>query len=225
VDRGITALVGGGGKTTLLYALASALSLRGRVIVTTSTHIFPPEHLPILSDPSDEAISKALAQNPILCIGTSDGRGKLTASIRPPRELLSFCDYVLVEADGAKRLPLKAPASHEPVLPDGTDHVIAVAGLDGIGKTIQQTVFRPELFAALVQKHINAIVSPQDVACVLQHSMGQRKIVSDSMRFSVVLNKADTPALHALGETVARDLDESLVSVVLIAALGKKLYA
>ena len=69
-----------------------------------------------------------------MCVGKSDGGEKLTAPYVSIGDLESLADYVLVEADGAKRFPLKAPAAHEPVIPDETRLVIAVAGLSGVGK-------------------------------------------------------------------------------------------
>ena len=44
------------------------------------------------------------------------------------RKLKTQCDVLLVEADGAKRKPLKVPAEHEPVIPEDTDMVIGIAG-------------------------------------------------------------------------------------------------
>lgn len=220
IKKGITALVGGGGKTSLLYALADELSKRGRVIVTTTTHIFPPDHLAIVSDMTEDSLLQALSDGSVVCVGVPDGKGKLIGASIPALQLLNYCDYVLVEADGAKRLPLKAPAVHEPVIPEGTEHVVAVAGLDGIGRPIAETVFRPQLYASLLEKEENQFVAPNDVAVVLQHPQGQRKGVCDGMRFSVLLNKADTPQLRKLGNEVAAHLDEKIVSRVVIASLG-----
>jgi len=220
VEQGITALVGGGGKTTLLYALADALSDRGRVLVTTSTHIFPPKHIPLLSQSTEEELCSAFQNHAVLCVGTPDGSGKLIAPQISFSALSKCCDYLLVESDGAKRLPLKAPAEHEPVLPDGTAYVIAVAGLDGIGKTISETAFRAERYASLLEKTTEDSITAQDVAAVLMHPQGQRKEISDQMRYSVLLNKADTPCLQKLGELVAGYLDETIISKTVIASFA-----
>ena len=48
IRPGVTAIIGSGGKTTLLYALARVLSADARVLVCTTTHILPPEHMPVL---------------------------------------------------------------------------------------------------------------------------------------------------------------------------------
>ena len=40
----------------------------------------------------------------------------------------------MIEADGAKRLPLKVPGEWEPVIPDFTDLVVGVIGMDAVGR-------------------------------------------------------------------------------------------
>ena len=60
IQPGLTAIIGGGGKTTLLYALARELSQTARVIVCTTTHILPPEHLPCLTDGTETEIRRTL---------------------------------------------------------------------------------------------------------------------------------------------------------------------
>ncbi len=121
VPRGITSIVGGGGKTTLLLRLARELCEAGmRVVVTTSTHIFPPEGIPTLTDGTLAEASALLKREGLVCLGTPVEKGKLAAPKFAFAELAKIADYVLVEADGAKGLPLKAPAEHEPVIPAET---------------------------------------------------------------------------------------------------------
>ena len=48
IGRGVTALIGGGGKTTLMYALAEELKARGNVVICTSTAILPPDAYAVL---------------------------------------------------------------------------------------------------------------------------------------------------------------------------------
>jgi len=57
---------------------------------------------------------------------------------------------LLIEADGSRQRPLKAPASHEPVIPNWVDTVAVVAGLSALGSPLtEKWVHRPERFAAL----------------------------------------------------------------------------
>ena len=83
VERGITALIGSGGKTTALYLLAEELVRKGTVLCAASTHIPPPSHLPVLVDPAPAALAAALAEHRMVCAGSAAPEGKLTAPPRP----------------------------------------------------------------------------------------------------------------------------------------------
>lgn len=77
-------------------------------------------------------------------------------------ELAVLADYVIVEADGSKRLPLKAHAAHEPVIPPETSRTVCVVGLSGLGRRVAEVVHRPELFAPP-----ESVVTPELLAEVL----------------------------------------------------------
>ena len=223
IPRGITALVGGGGKTTLMLWLAHELARAGaRVIVTTTTHIFAPDGMRTLNPVTQEEATALLDREPLICFGMPSKEGKLSAPILPTETLAMCADYVLIEADGAKRLPLKAPAEHEPVIPRVTRLVIAVAGLDGIGRAIGDTAFRADRYAALCGKAQMERISARDVALVLAHSNGQRKHVPDDARFAVLLNKVDDDVSRSAALAIATELKQYDVERVVIAALGKQ---
>lgn len=220
VPQGITALVGGGGKTSLMLRLAQELAKSGaRVIVTTTTHILPPQGIPTGNPSNAEEVSHALLLESLLCLGKPAKDGKLGTPDLSMAMLSHQADYVLVEADGAKRLPLKAPAGHEPVIPPETSLVIAVAGLDGAGLQISKAVFRPALYAKLCGKTETDIVTPRDIARVLAHDRGQRKNVPQGARFAVLLNKADDAERRKAALEVATALGQTGVERVIIAAL------
>ena len=142
VGRGVTAIIGGGGKTTLMETLAGELSKKGKVIITTTTHICRPKQYETLLDADEAAVSAALERSGIVCVASQAESGKLCAPRLSMGTLAQLADFVLVEADGAKRLPLKAHASHEPVIPEEAQRVIMVIGIDGVGKTIRETCHR-----------------------------------------------------------------------------------
>ena len=127
VRRGVTAVIGGGGKTSLLYRLASELRERGMVLVATTTRILPPAHLPVRHD--REGTLRALRVNGIACAGTPTEGGKLAEPSFA--DWMTLADYTLVEADGSKGLPLKAHAPHEPVIPPQSNQTILVLGAEG----------------------------------------------------------------------------------------------
>lgn len=219
IRPGVTVLVGGGGKTSAMLRLAQELRNSGTVIVTTTTHIWPPEEMPVLLDPTPEEIRAALNRDRAVCVGSLAADGKLCPCNVPVSQLKMLAEYVLVEGDGAKCLPLKAPADHEPVIPPEADCVVAVAGLSGIGKAIETTVFRPERYAKILDVAQSCAVTPEYVARVLCSSLGQRKNVGDHMRFCVLLNQADDAARVELAKQVLDALDDELVERAVVARL------
>ena len=147
VRPGVTAIIGGGGKTTLMECLAEELSAQARVIVCTTTHIYPEQNMPCLVSTSEAEIAAELARTRCVCVGSASESGKYSAPELPFCTLCALASYVIVEADGSKRLPLKAHAAHEPVIPAGTARTVCVVGLSGLGRPVAEAAHRPELFA------------------------------------------------------------------------------
>lgn len=174
IRKGVTAVIGSGGKTSLINRLCRELP--GTVIVCTSTHIFPAEGLPLFTEP--------LAELPCakLCVGTPAPQGKLTAPRQSFEELAQLADFVLVEADGSKHLPLKAHLAREPVIPACANQTVQVVGLSGIGCPIEQAVHRPERFAELCGASVTDLATPERVSAVLN---------AEALADRYVLNRAD----------------------------------
>lgn len=168
IRPGLTAIIGGGGKTTLLYALAREFPEKARVIVCTTTHIFPPEHLPCLETDSAEAVRAALEKTNCVCVGTRTEEGKLSAPKLPFETLLPLADYIFVEADGSKHRPLKAHAAHEPVIPKEADQTILVLGASGLGRPIREAAHRPELYAKKLGVTEEELAGPELAARLLE---------------------------------------------------------
>ena len=119
---------------------------------------------------------------PKLCLGTPAEEGKLTAPLQSIEELAKLADYVLVEADGAKGLPLKAHLEHEPVIPACAGQTICVVGLSGLGKPIGAAAHRPEQYGKLCGAAAWDIVTPARAAQVLN---------KEDLADMYVLNQAD----------------------------------
>lgn len=200
----LVALVGGGGKTTTLYALAAEAVAGGRtVVVTTTTHIMPHPRLPLTEEPA--ALPALLAEHRAATLGRWDRPSKLAGAV-PPEALEGLADVVLAEADGARLLPLKAPADHEPVIPSCCGAVVAVAGLDSLGEPVERICHRPERVCALLGVGPEHRVAPADVAAILMSPLGGRKNVPAGAAFRCLLNKADTPERRAAGESIRERL-------------------
>ena len=197
-ERGhVVSLVGGGGKTTLLYAMARHCAAKGwRVLVSTTTHIQCPERSWARTEAQREAL---WAAGQFAVAGAPAEGGKLTR-LPALEEWMAQADAVFLEADGAKRLPCKAPAAHEPVLLPESDWVLAVAGLSAVGRPLGEVCFRLENACALLGVGPEMPLTPALLAKLLASDGGGRKNVG-ARRFAAVLNQADTPERQAAGKT------------------------
>ena len=198
--RHVVCLVGGGGTTTLLYELAQTLADCGRrVLVCTSTHIWQPAAEVYAENAA--AVSRLWQQHSYAVLGTPElATGKLTA---PPAELYSSlkqsADVVLCEADGAKHLPCKVPAAHEPALLADCDVVVAVCGLDALGQPLRQACLRAPLAAALLGVSEATPLTAAHLVRLLTAAEGARKNVG-SRQYYVLLNKCDLVTRAQLAE-------------------------
>ena len=168
IRPGVTAVIGGGGKTTLLGKLGEELAAGGkRVLLCTTTKILPFPGLPCARTGAE--LEQLRREHRLLCAGTPvPGTEKLTAPEVPMGTLVEWFDYVLVEADGAARRPLKAHAPHEPVIPAEANQTICVVGVSGFGQPIADAAHRPERYAALAGVPETAEATPQTEAAVLR---------------------------------------------------------
>lgn len=184
-------LVGGGGKTTVMYELAAMWAACGRkVLVLTSTHILRPVDGSFAADVP--AVQDLWQQGRYAVIGTPEAAtGKLTA---PPQFLYEAmqpqADVILCEADGSRHHPCKVPAAHEPVLLPDSDIVLAVAGMDALGHSLAQACQRPQLAAELLNCSLDSVIDEQMLVAVLLSEQGARKNVG-TRGFYIVLNKCD----------------------------------
>lgn len=167
ITPGLTCIIGGGGKTSLLYALGQALSKRGSVVLCATAKMYPFPGLPFCASPSPEALRAALKAHPLVCVGDAAQNGKITLHTTPIRQLLDCACYVLAEADGSRQHPLKAHAPHEPVIPEETSRTIVVLGVDGVYRPIHEAAHRPALYAGMLGVDQRHIVSPLDAARAL----------------------------------------------------------
>lgn len=184
-------LVGGGGKTTVMYELAAAWAACGRrVLVLTSTHILQPADGRFAADVP--AVQNLWQQRRYAVIGTPElSTGKLTLPPQSVYEALKLqADVILCEADGSRHHPCKVPAEHEPVLLPDSDIVLAVAGMDALGNSLQQACQRPQLAAALLGCGAEKILDAQMLTVLLLSEQGAHKNVG-KRTYYIVLNKCD----------------------------------
>ena len=134
--------------------------------------------------------------------------GKLSSPAEPLDQLAQRFDYVLAEADGSKRLPLKAHAAWEPVIPSGTANVVWIVGASGLGKPINEAVHRPELFCERCGCELTDITTPERVAQVLNSEM--QALGLSTAR--VMLNQVDTLADSTMADRFQVALSRPIVA-------------
>lgn len=218
IQRGdVVAFVGGGGKTTTMFALAGELVADGwRVLTTTTTMIAPPRpednSLLVLSPERRKAhslVEEALGDRNHVTLATQHlpEQNKLLGV--PPDwipGLASMVDVVLVEADGAKMRPFKAPAAHEPVVPPEASLLVPVVGIDAVGKPLSsETTHRPERISRLSGLPLGAEITPQVIAQVLAHPDGGLKGFAGG-RVVPLINKVGSTEELTLAREIAQGL-------------------
>ena len=198
VRKGVTAVIGGGGKTTLLRTLGEELARSGaRVILATTTKFLPFPGIETVPG-GEREITEALGRAPLVCAAAPWGEsGKLAASPVPMVRLTALADYVLVEADGSAGLPLKAHAPHEPVIPAEAARTILVVGASGFGRPIREAAHRPERYAQLAECDIETAVTPEIAARVLR---------AEGLGDLVLVNQAETPEAREMARKLAENL-------------------
>lgn len=196
VRPGVTAVIGSGGKTTLLTALAHCLP--GHILLCTTTHFFPFPGIPLYTGSDASELHALFRKHAVICAGSPSENGKLTASAIPLTRLAGLADYVLVEADGSRGLPLKAHAAWEPALPDCRSAVLLVAGASGFDRPINSVVHRPELFAARCGAFPEENASPERIAAVWR---------SEGLaHYPILVNQAENHAAYLAASRLARSL-------------------
>lgn len=210
-DSQVIAFVGAGGKTTSMFQLARELS--PPVIVTGTTHLgtwqtsladehfiaksisdlekLSPHGVTLVTGPIDRDRTQGLDREKILWLHEICKTNKIS---------------LLIEADGSRQTPLKAPAAHEPDIPHFVDLVVHVAGLSGLGKRLEESIFRPKIFAGLSGLKPGEKVTPDSLGRVLTHPEGGLKNMPKTARRIVLLNQADTPELQALAKSISEGL-------------------
>ena len=234
------AIVGGGGKTSLCFALAEELMQTGtRVITSTTTKVLYREanRAPcVVFCPSGSAFHEDVKEGlrrdgHVFVAQRLLESGKVEGVTRTMADALFLdqqVDHVIVEADGAAGKPVKAPAAHEPVIPSSVTMVIAVIGLEAMGRPLDsEIVFRPELFREITGLEDGETITPAALAKVFQSPDGLFKGAPDVARRIAFFNKLDLLASEEKGRALARLLlrdPHARVERVVMGSLLRKEY-
>lgn len=196
----VTALIGGGGKTTLLSALGETCARRGeRVLLTTTTHLgWTPR---AVSPDSTEDLNRRLVPGRAVLAGYPDAEHYKLTGIPTAWYAQLRADRILVEADGSRCLPLKYHRTFEPVVPPDAGLVIELAGLAALGHPAGEVLHGWQEAGIDPGRTVDEAL----YAALLERGLSAARSEAPKL---VLLNQADTPALQAQGEALARLLEE-----------------
>lgn len=217
---GVISLVGAGGKTALMFRMARELSKSGDpVLTTTTTKIYMPARRQsaavIISECAETLVDRAAAvlrQNPHISAGSKIVHFQHKLKGLKPETIDDLWNsgvfrWIIVEADGAAGRPVKAPAAHEPVIPQCTKWLIGLVGLSAVGKPLTESwAFRSQLFAKISGLAIGAAITEKAIAAVLVDKNGILKNCPRRAKRFVFLNQADSPNRLIVGRKITRYL-------------------
>ena len=205
----LVSIVGGGGKSALLFKLGEVLP--GFSVLTTTTRIFASQtgRARLTCHFGTPELERALGQREagLLVIGEVEGDKAKGVSVDVPGTLLRTdgVDFVVVEADGSRMRPAKAPADHEPVVAQETTLFVIVAGIDALNAPIRDTCHRPERVAALLGLETGDVLDAAGLSELLCHPRGGLKGAPNGSgsRIALFINKVETTADWLAGRAIA----------------------
>jgi probable selenium-dependent hydroxylase accessory protein YqeC len=195
-DTCLVSIIGGGGKTTTLYGLSKILSRDYSVLVTSTTAMFRPgpdqvneiylNELPGFNPDANGAVgffSRVHEENDKKVKGVEPS--VLDAFVVEKRRMI-----ILNEADGAKHRPIKAHSDHEPVIPEKSDIVVIVLGLDGLGKPVsKEWIHRLGEFCGITGARSNEKIDSDHLIRLISHPEGLGRDIPDQAEVILLLNK------------------------------------
>jgi molybdenum cofactor cytidylyltransferase len=225
------AFVGSGGKTSAMFELAAELA--PPVLLSTTTHLgvwqagLADQHHVITSSKELQKINFNFEKTVLLTgpVSTNQRFSGLDYSIVDGIHAYSKARgfSLLIEADGARQRPLKAPADYEPVIPPWVDQVVVMAGLGGLGKPLDmESVHRPEIFAQLAGLKLGEEIHVTHLAQVLSSPSGGLKGIPERASRILFLNQAEGEIRQAQGARLANSLAD-VFDRVLIGSLQQPL--
>lgn len=210
-DKNIICAVGGGGKTTLVEAMAKEYQMAKKMVVcTTTTKIMLPSYGQVLLEENEEMLRQLMKK---------EGQGIVTIALPWKGEKLTgvsedflkkiFATYpvVLIEADGSKGLPTKVPNDKEPVIPKETTIVLGIQGIDACGKPIKKVCHRPERVALLLGKSEEDVITTEDMATLYLEERALRKGCLDK-EYWAIIQKVDTKERMELAKQIVAHLEK-----------------
>jgi len=214
----VAAFVGAGGKSSAIACIASEIASEFPVIATTTTHLalsqrtLAKAHLVASSVAALKTLPDLLAEHRSVLVTGPVARDEPRwsavegAALKVLRRVAAATGAaLLIEADGARGLSLKAPGDREPAVPRFVDLVVPMAGLDVIGTSLDAgLVHHPQRAAAMLWLGITAPVQGRLTVTVLDVGQGEAVLIEgpDGNRILVDAGSNEEAIAAALGRNL-----------------------
>lgn len=228
----LVAIVGAGGKTSTMFALAAALAGRGMTVITTkSTTVHRPtlERGPPVAVIAEERwaaeLPSLLRRQPVASVVTAAPSERRWDGVRPESAAwlmeASGADVVIVEADGARGRLLKSPADHEPAMPPQASIVMPVTSLRAVGQQLaMRHVHRPEHVAAVLHLQMYERLTVEHIGTLVLSPESGLKSAPANARVWPVLTSASQVPQSDLEALIGRLSDHPRVAGCVVAWYG-----
>ena len=196
----VVAVVGCGGKTSLIELVARQNSDK-KVLVSTTTKTFP-----MISDGVilRDTLKSSIEHEPrtgIQCLGQFNERNGKLESL-PEQVLIDLIpnyDIALLEADGSRWLPCKGWRDNEPVVPGCCTHTVGVVTMSALGKAAtSETVHHLPEFLSLTGLSEGEKISEQaleDMVCLpkgmFKNSAGEQYLLVNRVENNTTIQIAE----------------------------------
>ncbi len=234
---GIITLIGGGGKTSMMYYLADKLVKRGiKTLATTTTKLYKPESRLLLADTLTacrQAINNAKLNDnfSILAQNISVDNPRKIMGLNPAWISILAQEFAnisfIVEGDGSAGKSLKGHLTYEPVIPENCRLVIPVMGIDVIGQPLNsRQVHRAMRAAQIAGVQENAIITTELMARLLLCRDGYLHNCPEKAVVLPFINKADCPErwrqAKKLSGAIMKLQDERITGVLVGSMINEK---
>lgn len=225
----IWSFIGAGGKSTLILETAEKKVRQGeKVLIATTTHTaFTREEFcraggVLFLDGDGGAAARALDRFRLagafrVLPGEPGKQQGLTEE--EFQKAATGADLVLVEADGSRRRPFKAPAEYEPALRRDSSRIFLIAGLTALYHPIGEGCHRTEEIRKLTGRGEEELLREEDMAEVIRKGYLKKcRELLPGIPVTVILNQADTEKERSRGRRVRELLTDCGAEVFLFSA-------
>lgn len=215
--RQIITVIGSGGKTTLVENMAKELVESGKtVLIATSTKIFFSGNKNEVIVLNEEILKNIKPMKPDILYG-GKGISKDDKIIGFDIEMISDIfknkniDFILVEGDGSKGMPVKGYSGFEPVVPEETEILISVLGMNSLHTHVNdENVHRVEAFKKITGLEDNDKIGCNNIFDLFKHEDGYFKI--KARRNFILLNRVDDKS-RVCAEEIRSKVEKELAYV------------